>query len=131
MTYLRKRWKPYFLCGAMFLSFNLYFILLMRERGTKYLWYLDILLLLFLFLFGAFGFVSFMASSFLLPPRTDGRGAGDVDRMIVACLLLVGNRSDSKLRITQKSRACTCAKPGIKGRIQVLSRKGEPLRHRT
>ncbi len=53
MTYLRKRWKPYFLCGAMFLSFNLYFILLMRERGTKYLWYLDILLLLFLFLFGA------------------------------------------------------------------------------
>lgn len=53
MSYLQKRWKQYFLSGVMFLSFNLYFILLMQERGTKYLWYLDILLLLFLFLFGA------------------------------------------------------------------------------
>lgn len=48
MSYLRRRWRQYFLCGAVFLSFNLYFIFLMQESRLAYLWYLDFLLVLFL-----------------------------------------------------------------------------------
>ena len=51
MRYLKKRWKQYFLCGVVCLSFNLYFIFLMQERRREYLWYLDFLILLFLLVF--------------------------------------------------------------------------------
>jgi len=51
MSYLRKRGRQYFLCGIVFLSFNLYFILLIQERRREYLWYLDFLIVLFLLAF--------------------------------------------------------------------------------
>lgn len=51
MNYMKKRGKQYFLCGIVFLSFNLYFILLMQERRREYLWYMDFLVLLFLLVF--------------------------------------------------------------------------------
>ena len=51
MNYLKKRGRQYLLCGVVFISFNLYFILLMQERRREYLWYLDFLILLFLLFF--------------------------------------------------------------------------------
>ena len=44
MSYFRKKWKPYCLWGLNFLSFNGYFIFLMRDRHVAYLLYLDFLL---------------------------------------------------------------------------------------
>lgn len=51
MSYLKRRWRQYFLCGVVLLCFNLYFIFLMQERRLTYLWYLDFLLALFLVVF--------------------------------------------------------------------------------
>lgn len=51
MSYFKRRGRQYFLSGVVFLSFNLYFILLIQERRREYLWYLDFLILLFLLVF--------------------------------------------------------------------------------
>jgi len=44
--YWKKIWKCAFLAAVLFLSFNLYFICLMRDKHGVYLIYLDILLLI-------------------------------------------------------------------------------------
>lgn len=51
MSYLKIRRKCYVPCVLLFLSFNLYFIFLMRDRHVKYLLYLDFLLLVFTLFF--------------------------------------------------------------------------------
>lgn len=51
MSYIKKKWRQYFLCGGVALAFHLYFILLMQERRMQYLWYFDFLLALFLLFF--------------------------------------------------------------------------------
>lgn len=44
MSYIRRKWKSYCFCAALLLSYNGYFIYLMRDRHVKYLLYLDFLL---------------------------------------------------------------------------------------
>ena len=51
MSYLKRRWRQYFLCGVVLLCFNLYFACLLQEGRLTYLWYLDFLLALFLAVF--------------------------------------------------------------------------------
>ncbi len=51
MSYLRKSWKYLLLCAGMFLAFNFYFIVLMRDKNAGYLYYLDLLILVFLVVF--------------------------------------------------------------------------------
>ncbi|MDO4303973.1 MAG: sensor histidine kinase [Bacillota bacterium] len=47
MSYFKKNCKWLLLCAGMVLSFNLYFIVLMRDRNVAYLYYLDFLILTF------------------------------------------------------------------------------------
>lgn len=51
MSYWNKRKHVYILSGILFLSFNLYYLLLMRDRHVVYLLYLDFLLLLLILIF--------------------------------------------------------------------------------
>lgn len=59
LSYVKWRWKYYFLCMMIFLSFNLYFIFLMRESHIQFLIYLDILLLVFSLMFIMIDYAAF------------------------------------------------------------------------
>lgn len=48
MSYLKKKWKAYVTYFLLFLSFNLYYLCLMKDRHVQYLLYIDFLLLVFL-----------------------------------------------------------------------------------
>ena len=48
LKWFQKRWRIYAVLCLLLLSFNLYFIFLMRTTQVGYLLYLDLLLLVFL-----------------------------------------------------------------------------------
>lgn len=48
MSYLKKKWKNYLTYFLSLLSFNLYYVCLMKDRHIQYLLYIDFLLLVFL-----------------------------------------------------------------------------------
>lgn len=47
MSYIKRKWKYYFMYFFLMLSFNLYYIFLMNEKQIFYILYLDLLLLIF------------------------------------------------------------------------------------
>lgn len=51
MSYFRRRGRYLFLSGFLFVFFNFYFIVLMRDKNVEYLLYLDFLVLVFVLLF--------------------------------------------------------------------------------
>lgn len=59
MSYFRKRGKYLFLSGFLFVFFNFYFVVLMRDRNVQYLLYLDFLMLVFVFLFVGVDFFTY------------------------------------------------------------------------
>lgn len=59
MSYWRKNGKYYLFCLLLFLSFNFYFIFLMRDKNVQYLYYLDILLFLPGMIFAGMDFYRF------------------------------------------------------------------------
>ena len=59
MSYFRKRGRYLFLSGFLFVFFNFYFVVLMRDRNVQYLLYLDFLMLVFVFLFVGVDFFTY------------------------------------------------------------------------
>ena len=47
MSYLKRKWKYYFMYFFLMLSFNLYYIYLMKEKQIFYVLYIDLLLIVF------------------------------------------------------------------------------------
>lgn len=48
LKWFKRKWRAYAVLFFFALSFNMYFLLLMRTTQVKYLLYLDLLLLVFL-----------------------------------------------------------------------------------
>lgn len=59
MSWMKKKWKNYAVYFVLILSFNLYYIFLMRTAQIKYLLYLDLLLSVFLMIVESAAFFKF------------------------------------------------------------------------
>lgn len=59
LDWLKRKWREYVVCLVLLLSFNLYFIYLMRTAQITYLLYLDFLLLVFLAVVEGMAFLGF------------------------------------------------------------------------
>lgn len=59
LDWLRRKWRTYAVWFLLLLSFNLYFLFLMRTAQVKYLLYLDLLLLVFLAVMEGMAFFGF------------------------------------------------------------------------
>lgn len=59
MSYLKRKWKHYVICFSLMISFNLYYIFLMRDSHIRYLLYLDFLLIVFLGMIEGIACISF------------------------------------------------------------------------
>lgn len=59
MSYLKKYWKYYFFCLALFTFSNLYFLFLIQDKRIEYLLYFDVLLMVFVLAFAGSDYNSY------------------------------------------------------------------------